>query len=347
MNGESNEDWSCHEELKLGTTFDFKSMKVGNEEFENWLLHYLNPQIHFKFYNIEVDGKSVPILEIPRAYRHPVSFHQEEYIRVGSYKKKIKEFPDKGRELWRTLDETPFETLFAKEHITADEVLSVLDYPTYFNLLKMPLPNGHAAILDALLSDEIITTCEAGGYNITNLGAILIARNLDNFSKLRRKAVRIIRYKGTGRIDMDSYRVEVKSSLHLSLPDKDAELGPVPAIGGGRKPEPEMDQLSNIIKALNDQFGNIDWNDADKIRKVISEELPAKVSADTAYQNAMKNSDKQNARIEHDRALQRIMVEILSDHTELFRQFSDNSSFKKWLSDTIFGVTYKKTGTDG
>lgn len=148
-------------------------------------------------------------------------------------------------------------------------------------------------------------------------------------------------------IDMDNYRVEVKSSLYLSLPDKDAELGPVPAIGGGRKPEPEMDQLSNILKAFNDQFGNIDWNDADKIQKVISEELPAKVSADTAYQNAMKNSDKQNARIEHDRALQRIMVEILSDHTELFRQFSDNNSFKKWLSDTIFGVTYKKTGTDG
>ncbi|HEX2958562.1 MAG TPA: ATP-binding protein [Chitinispirillaceae bacterium] len=180
----------------LGTTFDFKSIKVGNEELENWLLQRLNPKIHFQFYNIDVDGKSVIILEIPRAYRHPVSFHQEEFIRVGSYKKKLKEFPDKERELWRTLDITPFETLLAKEQISADEVLSILDYPTYFSLLKIPLPNGHAAILDALLSDEIITTCEAGGYNITNLGAILIARNLDNFSKLRRKAVRIIRYKG-------------------------------------------------------------------------------------------------------------------------------------------------------
>ena len=142
-------------------------------------------------------------------------------------------------------------------------------------------------------------------------------------------------------IDMDSYRVEVKTSLKIGLPDQDAEVGPVPTSGGGRKPEPELDQLSNIIKAFNDQFGNIDWKDADKIRKVIAEEIPAKVAADAAYQNAMKNNDKKTARIEHDAALQRVMIDLLSDHTELFKQFSDNPSFKKWLGDTIFGVTYR------
>jgi type I restriction enzyme R subunit len=105
-----------------------------------------------------------------------------------------------------------------------------------------------------------------------------------------------------------------------------------------------MEQLSSIIQAFNDQFGNIEWKDGDKIRKVIAEEIPSKVGADTAYRNAMKNSDKQNARIEHDRALQRVMIELLSDHTELFKLFSDNPSFKKWLGDTIFGVTYQATG---
>ncbi|MCP5418752.1 MAG: type I restriction endonuclease subunit R [Chromatiaceae bacterium] len=143
-------------------------------------------------------------------------------------------------------------------------------------------------------------------------------------------------------IDMDSYRVEVKTSLKIGLPDQDAEVGPVPTSGGWRKPEPELDQLSNIIKAFNDQFGNIDWKDADKIRKVIAEEIPAKVAADSAYQNAMKNNDKKTARIEHDAALQRVMIDLLADHTELFKQFSDNPSFKKWLGDTIFGVTYQE-----
>jgi len=143
-------------------------------------------------------------------------------------------------------------------------------------------------------------------------------------------------------IDIDSYRVEVKSTLKISLVDQDAEIGPIPMSAGGHKPEAEMDQLSNIIKAFNDLFGNIDWKDGDKIRKVIAEEIPAKVAADVAYQNAMKNNDKKTARIEHDAALQRAMIDLLADHTELFKQFSDNPSFKKWLGDTIFGVTYQK-----
>jgi len=145
-------------------------------------------------------------------------------------------------------------------------------------------------------------------------------------------------------IDMDSYRVEVKSSLKIVLPDQDAEIGPVPIGGGGGGGDPDLDKLSNIIKAFNDQFGNISWKDGDKIREVIAEEIPAKVGADVAYQNAMKNNDKKTARIEHDAALQRVMIELLADHTELFKQFSDNPSFKKWLGDTIFGATYQSAG---
>jgi type I restriction enzyme R subunit len=143
-------------------------------------------------------------------------------------------------------------------------------------------------------------------------------------------------------IDMDSYRAEVKEAIKISLTDEDAEIGPVPTTGGGGKPEPDMDRLSNIVKTFNDLFGNIQWKDGDKIKKVVTEEIPQKVADDKAYQNAIKNSDKQNARIEHDKALQRVMIELLSDHTELFKQFSDNPSFKKWLSDTNFNLTYQK-----
>jgi type I restriction enzyme R subunit len=143
-------------------------------------------------------------------------------------------------------------------------------------------------------------------------------------------------------IDMDSYRNQVKETMKLTLPDEDGVLGPVPTSGGGHKPEPELDRLSNIIKTFNDQFGNIDWKDADRIRQVITEEIPSKVAADKAYQNAMKNSDRAAARLEHDRALQKVVIGMLADHTELFKQFSDNPSFKKWLADTIFGVTYEE-----
>jgi hypothetical protein len=141
-------------------------------------------------------------------------------------------------------------------------------------------------------------------------------------------------------IDMDSYRSERQEAIKIALPDSDALIDPVPTSGGGGKPEPELDRLSSILRSFNDQFGNIEWKDEDKIRKVIAEELPAKVGADKAYQNAMKNSDKQNARIEHDKALARVMTELITDHTELFKQFSDNPQFKKWLLDTVFGLTY-------
>ncbi len=143
-------------------------------------------------------------------------------------------------------------------------------------------------------------------------------------------------------IDMDSYRVEMKSSLRIPLPDQDGEIEPVPTGRVGSKSEPLLDRLSNIIRAFNDQFGNIEWKDGDKIGKVIAEEIPAKVAADVAYQNAMRNNDKKTARIEHDAALQRVMIDLLADHTELFKQFSDNPSFKKWLSDVIFQATYEE-----
>ena len=143
-------------------------------------------------------------------------------------------------------------------------------------------------------------------------------------------------------IDMDSYRVEKQAVRDIQLPDVDAEVEPSPTAGGGHKPDPELERLSNIIRDFNDRFGNIAWKDEDKIERVISEELPSKVAADRAYRHAVANSDRENARIEHDRALERAVIELLSDHTELFKQFSDNPSFKRWLSDTIFAATYRQ-----
>jgi type I restriction enzyme R subunit len=148
-------------------------------------------------------------------------------------------------------------------------------------------------------------------------------------------------------IDMDSYRVEKHAAMQIQLPDADAEIEPAPASGGGRKPEPEPDRLSNILKTFNDQFGNVSWTDADRVHKLITEDIPSRVAADTAYQNAKKNSDKQNARIEHDKALLRVMTALLKDDTELFRQFMDNDSFRRWMTDTVFKLTYEPLAGEG
>jgi type I restriction enzyme, R subunit len=143
-------------------------------------------------------------------------------------------------------------------------------------------------------------------------------------------------------IDMDSYRVEKQAAQRVQLTDQDAEIDPVPTDGGGRKAEPELDRLSNIIKSFNDLFGNITWEDSDRIRRLIGTVIPEKVAANVAYQNAKKYSDKPNARIEHDKALAGVIVGLMKDDTELFKQFSDNPEFKRWLTDTIFSATYDR-----
>ena len=145
-------------------------------------------------------------------------------------------------------------------------------------------------------------------------------------------------------IDMDSYRVEKRAMQKIILEDDDAEIDPVPGVGGGGKSEVEIDRLSVILDQFNDLFGNIDWVDDDRVRQMITESIPARVAEDTAFQNAKKNSDRENTRIEHDKALLRVMTGIMKDDTELFKQFMDNHDFKRWLGDTVFGLAWEGVG---
>ena len=144
-------------------------------------------------------------------------------------------------------------------------------------------------------------------------------------------------------IDLESYRNEARESISIKLEDSDSEVAPVPSGKVGHIIEPEMDLLSVILSDFNDMFGNINWNDADNVRRQILE-IPAMVSRDEKYQNAMKNSDEQSARLESERALQQVIFAIMADNMELFKQFQDNPSFKKWLSDLVFHLTYNKEG---
>jgi ATP-dependent DNA helicase RecG len=190
---------STHE--LVGVNFALKSLKVGNEEYENWLLHLLEPKIDFHFFSVSIDGKEIVILEIGRAFRHPVRFKSDAYVRVGSYTKKLKSHPEKERELWRIFDQTPFEELIAGEDLTGNDVLGLLDYPAYFDLFKLPLPEAREGIFLSLEQDRLIVRNERNNWNISNLGAILFAKKLNDFRSLKRKAVRVIVYKGNSRVE--------------------------------------------------------------------------------------------------------------------------------------------------
>jgi len=185
----------------VGTAFRPTSAKVGNEELENWLRHLLSPRIQFHFSEVEVDGHRIVLLELERAFRHPVRFRKQEFIRVGSYKKNLKDHPEKERALWRILEETLFEERIALENVSSEDVLSLLNYPAYFELLGQALPQTRDRILEAFSANRMITRCDTGNWNILNLGAILLARKLKRFRRLGRKAVRVVIYRGRGRVE--------------------------------------------------------------------------------------------------------------------------------------------------
>ena len=145
-------------------------------------------------------------------------------------------------------------------------------------------------------------------------------------------------------IDMDSYRVEKRAMRKIILDDEDTEIDPWRTGEGGGAAETEIDRLSVIIGQFNDLFGDIDWVDDDRVRQLITETIPARVAEDTAFQNARKNSDRENTRIEHDKALLRVMTGIMKDDTELFKQFMDNEDFKRWLGGVVFELAWEGVG---
>lgn len=159
----------------VGTTFEPDKMRVQKEELESWLLRSLESQVEFQFYRFEVLNKWVVILEIAPAFYQPVQFKKEEFIRIGSYKKPLREYPEKERELWRVFEKIPFEDNNAITDVTTDEVIQLLDFNTYFKMVGLGLPNSRNEIVDALQSEQFIKSNFKGGWNITNLGALLFA----------------------------------------------------------------------------------------------------------------------------------------------------------------------------
>lgn len=184
----------------IGTTFKPHKEKVGGEELENWLIRQLSNNVSFHFHTLNIDDTVVVLLEISAASLFPAKFEGQSYIRIGSYTKKLKDNPRKEQELWRALDRIPFEKGIAADNLNMDDVLRLLDYPAFFELVGLPLPTNKAGLLEALKKEEIVNEAKSGKWEITNLGAVLFARKLPDFKHLKRKGVRVILYNDTSRL---------------------------------------------------------------------------------------------------------------------------------------------------
>lgn len=185
----------------VGTTFRPREARKGGQELENWLVTQLEPSIDLQIREGEIDGKHVVIFEIQPATTTPVRFRGCDYIRVGSYTKKLADHPEKERALWRLFGEVPFEDGIASSGVSSDDVLALIDYPKFFGLMNQPLPDNRVAILRKLESENVIRPKDHDRFDITNLGGILFAVSLDKFPRLARKALRVVIYRGDNRFE--------------------------------------------------------------------------------------------------------------------------------------------------
>ncbi len=195
--------WGIEDETHktVGTKFQPKLAKAKKQDLENWLSNNTHPRIDFRFHEGDIEHKPVVLLEIPAAQHTPVRFFESEFIRINSAKRKLKDFPEKERSLWKLFREHRFEREIARKNVSANEVLRLLDYSTYFDLLDKSLPANRDAILERLSDERIILKNTQGNYDITHFGAILFAKSLRDFDRLARKALRVVLYKGKNKIE--------------------------------------------------------------------------------------------------------------------------------------------------
>ena len=240
----------------VGTDFSPKQAKVGNEELENWLLRLLNPKVDFKFIEVPTDKGKVVVLEIPAATTKPTGFKDVEYIRIGSYKKKLKDYPEKERKLWLSFETTPFELHIAMQNVTPAKVTELLDCAAYYTLMKLPLPSNRDGIIHNMCDEQFLRQMDNGNYEITNMGALLFAKDLTVFGHLKRKAIRVIRYKGSGRTNAVREQIFTKGYAIQFDDITDYIMTLIPQeeeIDGGRRQE----HIMFPRKAVREMVGNI------------------------------------------------------------------------------------------
>ncbi len=185
--------------LPEGTNFRPTLHKVGNEELEHWLLQRTSSRIEVLIFETVYQDKLISLFQIQAAHGQPTCFSNIDYIRVGSITRSLKDFPEKEKKIWTKAPKQQFERGTALQVSDAADVVRLLDTQSYFELLKLPYPTTQAAVIEKFIAEKFVKQ-NANGYAITNLGAILFAKDLQEFDTVKRKAIRIIQYAGKNKI---------------------------------------------------------------------------------------------------------------------------------------------------
>ena len=186
----------------IGTKFSPKTEKIGNEFLESWLHQMLAPKTDFNIQEIKFKDKNIIIFEIPPAITEPIKFKNISYIRIASTTRKLSDYTEKERKIWQNIDKKSFTKGISTENLIVPEVLNLLDYSKFFSLTKQDLPSETKKFVEKMVEHGLVNKNFENDFDITNLGAILFAKDLSKFKNLKRKSVRVVIYKGNTRVNI-------------------------------------------------------------------------------------------------------------------------------------------------
>lgn len=178
-----------------GTTFRPTRHKKGNEELEHWLLQRLSPRIDVQIFEAKYNDVLLSIFKIKAASGQPTSFLHKDYVRIGSITRTLKDFPEKEKQIWTKEAKQTFEKGVALKVDSDADIIGLLDTQSYFDLMSVPYPTTQSAVIEKFKSEKLIIDFE-DKLAITNLGAVLFAKDLNNFDTVKRKAIRVVQYDG-------------------------------------------------------------------------------------------------------------------------------------------------------
>jgi ATP-dependent DNA helicase RecG len=181
---------------KVGTTVRLTNMKKGGEDFQNWIARLLEPHLLVEMVDFQCDDANFSIICIEPSYDRPVKFSGAEYIRLGQNKRRLSDFPQHERSIWLMTGRRKFENAIALSNQSAANVLQKLNSEPMYELTGLPRPRGEEEVLRKMIDRGFVIDNLDGHFDITNLGAILLANDVTTFPSISRKSVRIIKYAG-------------------------------------------------------------------------------------------------------------------------------------------------------
>lgn len=186
----------------VGTKFVPETKKYKNEELLFWLTKIISPHPELTFRTLEFDNGTRVVLLVINALPTSISkFDGVAWTRVGSNTTELKNYPSIEKEIWQKVFSYDFETDVVEPNLDRAQVEELLDFEAMYNMRMRGTAVAKDALFEEAVNSGMITTNKDSTYNITNLGALLYARNLSDFRSLSSKTLRVIEYTGDNKIE--------------------------------------------------------------------------------------------------------------------------------------------------